>query len=298
MLEWHLSNTDFSVLHHGAQTLGSDTSPVNLFLLCDLFHTEVAVHDGILFRYYQGNADNCRGYGAPLSACDFDSAKVLSLLKRDAAQRGASLSFCAFDERQMRVFDGLCNIRWSSRDGDGDYIYKRESLALLSGKKLHAKKNLVNRFWRLYPDASYQPITKENIADALIVAEQWFAEREEEGVDADMSELAHIRKAAEHWEELGLFGGVLYAEGVPAAMTMASAISKQVIDVHFEKAVGSFAAEGAYAAVNQAFAASDAAAPYVYVNREEDMGIPGLRKVKEAYRPAFKVEKYFGIVGE
>ncbi len=219
---------------------------------------------------------------------------MLNVLRHDAERRDVPLSFCAFDERQTKIFDGLCNIRWSSRDGDGDYIYKRESLAQLSGKKLHAKKNLVNRFWRLYPDASYQPITKENIADALTVAEQWFAERAEEGVDADMSELAHIRKAAEYWEALGLFGGVLYAEGLPVAMTMASAISRQAIDVHFEKAVGAFAAEGAFAAINQAFAASDAAAPYSYVNREEDMGMPGLRKAKEAYRPAFKVEKYYG----
>ena len=58
--------------------------------------------------------------------------------------------------------------------------------------------------------------------------------------------------------------------------------------------VGAFAAEGAFAAINQAFAASDAAAPYPYINREEDMGMPGLRKAKEAYRPAFKVEKYYG----
>ena len=294
MLEWKLPDTALPVLFHGAQTLGSDTSPVNLFLFSDILHTEVAVQDGILFRYFQGNSDNCRGYGAPLAACDFDGAKVLNVLRHDAERRDVPLSFCAFDERQTKIFDGLCNIRWSSRDGDGDYIYKRESLAQLSGKKLHAKKNLVNRFWRLYPDASYQPITKENIADALAVAEQWFAEKEEEGVDADMSELAHIRKGAEHWDELGLFGGVLYAEGMPAAMTMASAISKQAIDVHFEKAVGAFAAEGAFAAINQAFAASDAAAPYPYINREEDMGMPGLRKAKEAYRPAFKVEKYYG----
>ena len=294
MLEWKLPDTALPVLFHGAQTLGSDTSPVNLFLFSDILHTEVAVQDGILFRYFQGNSDNCRGYGAPLAACDFDSAKVLNVLRRDAERRDVPLSFCAFDERQTKIFDGLCNIRWSSRDGDGDYIYKRESLAQLSGKKLHAKKNLVNRFWRLYPDASYQPITKENIADALTVAEQWFAERAEEGVDADMSELAHIRKAAEYWEALALFGGVLYAEGLPVAMTMASPISRQAIDVHFEKAVGAFAAEGAFAAINQAFAASDAAAPYSYVNREEDMGMPGLRKAKEAYRPAFKVEKYYG----
>lgn len=294
MLEWHSSDTALPVLFHGAQTLGSDTSPVNLFLLGDTFHIEVAVQEGILFRYYDGELDRHRGYGAPLASFGLDGAKVLSMLRRDAEQRGVPLSFCSFEERQCKFFDGFCDVRWRSHDGDGDYIYKRESLAQLSGKKLHAKKNLVNRFWRLYPDASYLSITKENIGDAIVVAEQWFAERMEESGDADMSELAHIRKAAEHWDALGLFGGVLYAEGVPAAMTMASPISQQAIDVHFEKAVGAFAAEGAYAAVNQAFAASNAAAPYPYINREEDMGLPGLRKVKEAYRPAFKLEKYYG----
>ena len=73
---------------------------------------------------------------------------------------------------------------------------------------------------------------------------------------------------------------------------MASAISKQAIDVHFEKAVGAFAAEGAFAAINQAFAASDAAAPYPYINREEDMGLEGLRQAKESYRPIKMIEKF------
>ena len=215
-------------------------------------------------------------------------------MRRDAERRGVPLSFCTFDERQCKIFDGLCDVRWRSFDGDSDYIYKRESLAQLSGKKLHAKKNLVNRFWRLYPDAEYRAIGKENIGDALSVAEQWFEERAEDGGDADMTELSRIRKAAEYWDALGLFGGVLYVEGVPAAMTMASAVSSQCIDVHYEKSVNIFAAEGAYAAVNQAFASSEAAAPYVYINREEDMGVPGLRQVKEAYRPAFKLDKYYG----
>lgn len=296
MLEWHSSDAELSVLFHGAQSMGSDTSPVNLFLLGGIYRIEVAVQDGILFRYYQGGLDRFRGYGAPLAPCGFDGAKVLAVLWRDAERRGVPLSFCTFDERQRYFFDGVCNVRWDSCRDDSDYIYKRESLAQLSGKKLHAKKNLVNRFWRLYPDAEYRAIGVGNIGDAIHVAEQWFTERTEGGGDADMRELSHIRKAAEHWDELGLFGGVLYAGGVPAAMTMASALSSQCIDVHFEKAVGAFAEEGAYAAVNQAFAASEAAAPYAYVNREEDMGIPGLRQVKEAYRPAFKVEKYYGTV--
>lgn len=294
MLEWHSSDADLSVLFHGAQSMGSDTSPVNLFLLGGAYRIEVAVQDGILFRYYQGGLDRFRGYGAPLAACSFDGAKVLAVLRRDAERRGVPLSFCTFDERQRKFFDGLCKVQWRFCADDSDYIYKRESLALLSGKKLHAKKNLVNRFWRLHVDAEYRAVTRDNIGDVLSVAELWFAERAEAGDDADLSELARIRKSVEHWDSLGLFGGVLYAEGAPAAMTVASAVSSQCIDVHFEKAVGSFATEGAFAAVNQAFAASEAALPYAYVNREEDMGVPGLRQVKEAYRPAFKLEKYYG----
>lgn len=294
MLEWHSSDADLSVLFHGAESMGSDTSPVNLFLLGGTYRIEVAVQDGILYRYYQGGLERFRGYGAPLAACGYDGGKALAVLRRDTERRGVPLSFCTFDERQRKFFDGLCDVQWRFCADDSDYIYKRESLAQLSGKKLHAKKNLVNRFWRLHADAEYRAVTRDNIGDVLAVAELWFAERAEAGEDADMSELARIRMAAEHWDALGLFGGVLYAEGAPAAMTVASAVSSQCIDVHFEKAVGVFAAEGAFAAVNQAFAASEAALPYAYVNREEDMGVPGLRQVKEAYRPAFKLEKYYG----
>ena len=294
MLEWHPSDTSLSVLFHGTQTLGNDTSPVNLYLLRDKYNTEVASLDGVLFRYYRGETENRQGYGFPIAAHGFDGEKALALLRLDAERREIPLAFCLCDERQMKALDELCKVHWRSFDGDSDYIYKRESLAQLSGKKLHAKKNLVNRFWRLHPEAEYRAIGKENIADAVSVAEQWFAEKTESGDEADMKELSHIRTAAAHWDAMGLFGGVLYAEGAPVAMTMASAVSSQCVDVHFEKAVAAFAADGAFAAINQAFAASEAALPYAYLNREEDMGVPGLRQVKEAYRPAFKVEKYYG----
>ena len=85
MLEWKSPDTALPVLFHGAQTLGSDTSPVNLFLLCDMFRTEVAVQDGILFRYFQGNADNCRGYGAPLSACRIKNGSLFFASKMGTA---------------------------------------------------------------------------------------------------------------------------------------------------------------------------------------------------------------------
>ncbi len=298
MLEWHTANAEFSLLSHGSQAMGSDASSVNIFLLADTYRTQVALQDGLLYRFYRGASENRRGYGFPLGAPGSDSARILSVLRRDAAARGVPLTFCLCDERQRKVLDSLCTVRWRSFDGDSDYIYKRESLAQLSGKKLHAKKNLVNRFWRLHPEAVYRPLSAENSADAVTVAERWFEERASQGGGADKKELMHIRIAAERRSEMGIFGGVLYVDGEPAAMTMASASTAQCVDVHFEKAVGTFAADGAFAAVNQAFAASDEVLPYMYINREEDMGLPGLRQVKETYRPAYKLEKFYGVVSD
>ena len=92
------------------------------------------------------------------------------------------------------------------------------------------------------------------MADALHVAKQWFAEH-----DNDVSlqgELLSIREVVANWNDLGMKGGVLYADGEPAAMIMFSALSDQCIDVHFEKATNKFAQGGAFTAINRFMASS------------------------------------------
>lgn len=275
-------------------SLGSDTSSVNLYMLRNKYGTEVAEQDGILFRRYAGEPLNRKGYGFPLSAAAFDLDKAIAALRYDARERGESLRFCACDEKQRKALDEVCAIHWKSCSEDSDYIYKRESLAKLSGRKLHRKKNHVNHFWRLYPEAVYLPLTAERLSDALKVAEQWKAERQDE--TEAQEEWLCIQDVAAHWEQLGMMGGVLYVDGAPVAMTMASVLSPQCLDVHFEKATGVFAADGAFSVINQCFAASEEAREYTYLNREEDLGIAGLRKAKESYQPCLKLEKYYGSV--
>lgn len=275
--------------------MGSDTSHVNLYLLRGKYHIEVAEQEGIYFRRYAGESVNAQGYGFPLSAEPFDVGKAIAALRHDARERGEALRFCACDERQRKALDEVCAISWKSCAGDSDYIYKRESLAKLSGRKLHRKKNHVNHFWRLYPEAAYLPLTAERLPDALRVAKQWLDEHGEAETDAQ-DEWASIQEVVAHWERLGMMGGVLYVDGAPVAMTMASVLSSQCLDVHFEKAAGVFAADGAFSVINQCFAASEEAGAYIYINREEDMGIEGLQKAKESYQPCLKLEKYYGSV--
>ncbi len=89
---------------------------------------------------------------------------------------------------------------------------------------------------------------------------------------------------------MSLSGGIIYVNDVPVAMTIASYISKDVVDIHFEKCIGEYAFNGGYAAINQMFAQSLKGCPYI--NREEDINIAGLRKAKESYHPKIMLRKY------
>ena len=290
-LDWHEPN----FIAQKNFSFASDTSAVNLYILRKKYNIEVAESGDIFFRRYNGANINRRGYGFPLSDKNFDLNSAIEILKADSDLRGETLRFCLCNEKQRRAIDECLAVDWNSFGGDSDYIYSRESLARLSGRKLHGKKNFVNRFKRVYPEAQYLPLTAENLPDALHVAEQCFSEHD----DGDISlrgELSSIREVVTNWENLGMCGGVLYADGEPAAMIMFSALSAQCLDVHFEKATNKFAANGAFAVVNQCMASSAAATAYTFINREEDMGIDGLRRAKEAYQPDFKLKKYYGEV--
>ena len=137
----------------------------------------------------------------------------------------------------------------------------------------------------------------QRLQDALRVARIWQEEHqglEEMSADDLEEEQNCISDAAEHWEELGMTGGVLYVEGEPVATTMASFLSTDTLDFHFDKAVGPFAAAGATVVSRRHLAASGIGRDRPFFNLEEDVNIPGLRQSKETYRPVLKLLKYFG----
>lgn len=155
-----------------------------------------------------------------------------------------------------------------------DYIYEREHLALLSGKKYHAKRNHISRFKRDHSDYSVKELCKDNFCDAYSVAERWQANNEVTG------ELEIIKDAFDNFEALDMFGLVLYVEGRPVAMCVASEINDKVCDVNIEKAVE---IDEAFAVINNEFAKHFD--KYMLINREDDMGLEGLRKSKLSYHP-------------
>ncbi|MDR1177036.1 MAG: phosphatidylglycerol lysyltransferase domain-containing protein [Treponema sp.] len=169
-----------------------------------------------------------------------------------------------------------------------DYLYLRQELAELSGKRFHKKKNLVNAFNKEYPDHEMKPLTPELIPQALEVAEQWAREKGEEG------DIIAARETLELFGTLRVRGAIFYVNGKPAGWCLGESLAKgRIFAIHFEKALEQY--KGIYQYINQAFAAS---LPrfFTYINREQDLGDLGLRQAKETYRPCGYVKKYTGVL--
>ena len=170
-----------------------------------------------------------------------------------------------------------------------DYVYESEKLSTLSGKKLHGKRNHINKFKNLYGDRwSYEPITSENAEECFQMALKW---REQNGCEDDpkkRGEICVTMNALRLFQELELIGGVLRIDGEVVAFTIGEPICSDTFVVHIEKAFAEI--EGAYPMINQQFVEHECR-EYLYVNREEDTGAEGLRKAKLSYRPVFMVEK-------
>lgn len=172
-----------------------------------------------------------------------------------------------------------------------DYVYLASDLAELSGKRYHGKKNHLNHFSAEH-DWRFEPITRENIRLCHDMAARWFVDMEEEREEDYAGEAEAIRNALRIYFDVGFDGGIIIADGEPAAFTVGEMISPDTLDSHFEKA--SPHVNGAYTVINQQFAAymRQKYPSLVWINREEDMGIENLRRAKESYHPAMMVDKY------
>ncbi len=181
----------------------------------------------------------------------------------------------------------------STSRGSYDYVYAIDDLADLSGKKYHKKRNHLSQFKKACPDYKVQTITSDLIPKVSQMAEEWYAKRILEAPDADFEmERVALGRALKNYDALGMDGIVLTCGERIIAFTMASRMSKDTLDVHFEKAVTDI--NGVYAAVNYEFAryARVKYPDIKFLDREEDMGIEGLRKAKESYYPHHLVVKY------
>lgn len=278
--------------------MGSDISFVNMYLLRKKYDIEICRYKDFVVRYYNGVGAR-KGYTFPVGdyRAEDDIKKLLFELKEDARLRNCDMQFAFLTETQKELLEKFIpkDFIYENDLGDSDYVYLASDLANLSGKAFHKKKNHVSRFTRTYSDYQYSEIGCNNRDDAALVADMWYYEHLQSESDSQLKEYMAIKEALNYFDRLELKGGVIYVNETPVAMTIASVINNETADIHFEKVIGEYAAFGGYAAINNIFAKQLYKSGIKWINREEDIGIEGLRKAKMSYRPKLMIKKYGAV---
>lgn len=230
-----------------------------------------------------------------------DKAPAIDAIIRDARARGIPCRITGLTGENMELLQSLYpgRFRYHCDRDSFDYVYAIDDLADLPGRKYQKKRNHFNRFRAAFPYYTVEPLSPRNRDRVQAMVELWYETRLREAPDSDFHmERAALGKALAHFEDLGLEGLVLLDGQEVLAVTMASPLSYDTMDVHFEKARPGV--DGAYAVINCEFARYlRQKLPHIrFLNREEDMGLEGLRKAKESYLPHHMTEKCWACLLE
>lgn len=169
-----------------------------------------------------------------------------------------------------------------------DYVYLVDDLIKLSGRKYHRKRNHIIRFKEKFT-FRYSPMTPDLIEECLSLQTDWCNLKHCEMDAGLMNESLAIREALLNYEKLYIKGGVILIDGKVEAFSLGEPLNRNTVVIHIEKANPLF--DGLYSVINQVFLEQEWN-QFKFVNREQDLGIEGLRKAKESYFPDHMIKKY------
>ena len=230
-----------------------------------------------------------------------DKKAVIEAILSDAKERGIPVRITGITEADRAElenwFPGKFYIS-ASRD-NFDYVYSIDALADLRGRKLQKKRNHYNRFCASHPDYRTVPLDCKTIALAKHMVNDWYLSRKQTDPHGDylLENLAMV-KAFRDFDSLQMEAIAIMDADKILAVTMGTRLSENTFDIHFEKAREDV--DGAYNAINAEFARYlRLKYPEVrFLNREDDVGLEGLRKAKLSYHPDHMVEKYKAYLTE
>ncbi|MCE9105837.1 DUF2156 domain-containing protein [Bacteroides pyogenes] len=268
-----------------------DLSFSNLCSWRFLYNTQFAVVDDFLvFKFW---ADDQLAYMMPVG--NGDQKSILYKLIEDAGKEGQPFCMLGVCSDMRKELETVLPERFTfTEDRDyADYIYLRSDLSTLKGKKFQPKRNHINRFRNTYSDYEYIPITPDLIEECLKLEAEWCKANDCDQHEGTGNERRALVYALHNFEAIGLTGGILRVNGQIVAFTFGMPINHETFGVHVEKADTRI--DGAYAMINYEFA-NHIPEQYVYINREEDLGIEGLRKAKLSYQPVTILEKHMACL--
>ncbi len=256
-------------------------TPANLLIWSKMFDTHFALlGDAVCFRYEESNGP------------------VFSLLGAGAVNKIKTVTdYClannfvpkiSVNEEQIDDFLQNCSdFDIFESEKSAEYIYTTEALSSLQGKKYHSKRNHISAFTKQY-NWTFENITEQNKNEILEISDYWISNNEKTNEHSISTDREGIEMLLDNFAAFRVRGGIVRVDGKAVAFCLGTQVSDKVFDINFEKALPEY--KGAYAVINREFAKT--LTDFEFINREDDLGIAGLRKAKMSYHPHKTFKKY------
>lgn len=251
------------------------------------------MNNSVISRYkdfYLIKAENAEYTCFSFPAGSGSYREIFGILIEYAQHEEKPLAITGVTENQLAIFReifGEDGFEANLMDGSGDYIYLTEELISLKGRKFHKKRNHLSKINNY--NWEFHPMEEKFFYECVeFSAVNYNAKKGYDDFSSVLEQFA-IHTFFTYFEQLELKGGVITIDGRVRAFTIGEQLNSDTFCVHIEKADASV--EGLYPAINNEFL-KYAAGEAKYVNREEDLGIEGLRQAKRSYNPVFMLDKY------
>ena len=315
-MDWHTAKIEELLLLQKTAInnnyLANNYSAVNTILYAQKYKASIAIKDGWFFEKYCDD-EKCI-YGFPQNL-EGDKSNIKAAIEGLLKSEGNSQT-CIFKNITAAEKDILCSlfdvVKINQTPDYSDYIYLTENLSNLPGAKYSKKRNHLNQFKKKHTDFKLELLDEHNINAAYEIEEKWLLENTQENQgdttsdtqtnrNSDSQDLHQeqviIKNALDNFayfsKHADMKGGILFVENQPVAFCLSSLLSSNITDIHFEKCLSPFAKDGGYAVINNEYAKTISTQ---YINREEDLGIEGLRKAKRSYYPETILEKFDVVI--
>ncbi|MBQ8780490.1 MAG: DUF2156 domain-containing protein [Oscillospiraceae bacterium] len=247
-------------------------------------------YETVICRYKDFYISSSEKYGLSFTfpAGKGDYKELFTSLRKYAEEKNSPLRVSSVLPENLALFEELFSGEFTVETDEGgfDYVYKADKLRTLAGKKLHSKRNHLKRFYE--NNWSYAPMIEKDFDECIEYAVRTYNDNNSYTVESSVGEQFAINTFFNHFNELELRGGVIRVDGKVEGFTIGSITNSDTLDIHIEKATAEI--NGSYTAIMNEFAKS-ASEDVEYINREEDMGLEGLRKSKRSYYPEFQIIK-------
>lgn len=250
--------------------------------------------DALITRYkdfYTVLMPNGDDYTFTFPAGAGDYVEVINRLLEYCRLNGKRCKIFGVLKEQLPIFQEHFSNTYTVKylDDSSDYIYLAKDLATLQGRKFHSKRNHLKK--ADFYSWSFSELSEDDFEDCIVLSAKLYNQKNGYTDHSAVAEQYAIDTFFKYYRKFNLMGGAIRVDGKLVAYTIGEKLNSNTVVVHIEKADTDYL--GMYALINYKFVNMFCNSPNIkYVNREEDLGLPNLRKAKRSYNPIFQVQKH------